>query len=147
MDTIAFTDTMDADIGVRIIINGRELIEIVRDIELPFATREGHADLAGAYSYFGPAITFLPSRHFLGEPVHSFADADGRIYLLSCACGVPACWPLLAHVELREGTVVWRDFRQPYRGPHVKAGEWRYDGFGPFVFERQSYEQALSPEP
>ena len=75
MDTIAFVDTGVAETGVRIIVNGRELIEIVREVELVFAAREGHPDLAGAYSYFGPMCVFLPARHFLGEPMHDWSDA------------------------------------------------------------------------
>lgn len=35
-----------------------------------------------------------------------------------------------------------------HRGPQSKAGEWRYENFGPFVFDRRGYEQALiSGEP
>jgi len=147
MDTIAFVDTGVAETGVRIIVNGRELIEIVREVELAFATREGHPDLAGDYSYFGPMCVFLPARHFLGEPIHDWTDAIGRIYVLSCICGMPDCWPLSVRVELREDEVVWSDFRQRHRGPQSKAGEWCYDSLGPFVFDRRNYEQELGKTP
>ena len=83
MDTIAFVDEGNPDIGVRIIINGRELIQMVRDIELPFATREGHPGIAGDYSYFGPLFVFSPARHFYGEPAQEWTDGKGRIYVLS----------------------------------------------------------------
>lgn len=144
VDSIAFRKSEDTDLGVLIAINGRLLLAIAHDIELPFARREGKPDLAGAYCYFGPAIALLPSRHFLGEPVHSFTDGDGRIYVLSCTCGVPGCWPLSARVELREREIVWSDFRQPHRGPDAPQGHWRYEGLGPFVFDRQLYERELS---
>ena len=147
MDTIAFLDTGVLGTGVRIIVNGRELIEIVQEVELGFATREGHPDLAGAYSYFGPMCVFLPARHFLGEPMHDWSDGPGRIYLLSCTCGIPDCWPLSVRVELREHEVVWSDFRQRHRGPQSETGEWCYDGLGPFVFDRHNYEQELGKTP
>jgi hypothetical protein len=35
---------------VQILIDGRDLIDLVRAIELPFATAEGHPDIAGGYS-------------------------------------------------------------------------------------------------
>lgn len=37
-----------------------------------------------------------------------------------------------------EDTVVWSDFEQHHRK------NWRYDSFGPFVFDRGQYEAALS---
>src|SRR5262249_49798915 len=136
MDTIAFVDDGDLDIGVRILINGRDFIEMVREVELPFAKREGHPNIAGAYSYFGPMFVFSPARHFYGEPAHNWTDGPGRIFMLSCTCGFPQCWPLSARVQVGETEVVWSDFHQIRRGPNSKAGEWPYDGFGPFTFDR-----------
>ena len=144
MDSIAFTVPKDKATGVQIIINGRDLIEIVRDIELPFATREGSPQIAGAYSGLPSHRVFSPSRHFLGEPDPIYADGEGRTCVLECECGEPGCWPLAVRIELREREVVWSDFRQPHRGPHSNAGEWRYDALSSFTFDRQIYEQALS---
>jgi len=45
---------------------------------------------------------------------------------------------LLAQVEVSADTVVWSDFEQPHRK------NWRYDSFGPFVFDREQYKSALS---
>ncbi len=68
MDTIAFIVPKGKDAEVHIIINGRDLIEILREIELPFATGEGHPSIAGAYAGLPKELIFLPSRHLLGEP-------------------------------------------------------------------------------
>jgi hypothetical protein len=144
MDYITFTTTQDKYAGVHITINGRDLIEIVRNIELPFATREGSPNIAGAYSGLPAATVFFPSRHFVGEPEPLYTDGDGRVYALLCECGEPGCWPLSVRIELREHEVVWSDFRQPHRGPHIKTGEWRYDALPSFTFDREAYEQALS---
>src|SRR5262245_27475306 len=147
MDTIAFVDDGDPDVGVRIVINGRDFIEMVREVELPFAKREGHPNIAGAYPYFGPMFVFSPAHHFYGVPAHDWTDRTRRIFILSCTCGFPECWPLIARVQVEETEVVWSDFRQMRRGPHSKAGEWRYDGFGPFTFDRRLYEQELAKAP
>src|SRR5258708_4976028 len=112
MDMITFTYTGISEIGVRIIINGREFVEIVREAELPFAPAEGHPAIAGSYLYFGAFATFFPARHFLGEPLHDWSDGPGRIYVLACTCGIPGCWALSAHVEVREREIIWSDFRQ-----------------------------------
>ena len=44
-------ETDDAEIGsvVAIWVNGRNLLEIVREIEMPFAIKEGHPNIAGGY--------------------------------------------------------------------------------------------------
>jgi hypothetical protein len=43
----------------------------------------------------------------------------------------------MATVEVRDEAVNWRDFRQPHRK------SWRYEGFGPFSFDRAQYLAAL----
>jgi len=147
MDTIAFADDGGPDIGVRIIINARELVELAREAELPYATREGHPDIAGAYGYFGPMFVFSPARHFYGEPAHDWTDGNGRIYVLSCSCGIPECWALSARVVLSDTEVIWADFRQTHRGPLSVSGQWRYDSLGPFIFDRRAYDKELAKTP
>ena len=144
MDSIAFTIPKEKDASVHIIINGRDLIETLRDIELPFATREDHPRIAGTYSGLPAHRVFFPSRHFLGEPEPIYSDGEGRTYVLECECGEPGCWPFAVRIELQERDVIWRDFKQEHRGPHAKAGEWRYDALPSFRFDRANYEQALS---
>lgn len=145
MDKISFRDVKDPEVGVLITINGRNLMAIVRDVEEPFARRERNPDRAGAYTYFGPAISFLPSRHFLGEPVHSFTDGEGRIFVLACTCGIPQCWALSTRIQVTGTEIIWSEFRQIHR---YAAGinrppPWKYDKLGPFVFNRRLYEREL----
>jgi hypothetical protein len=146
VDSIAFIVPKGKDTGVRIIINGRDFIETLRDIEMPFATREGHPRIAGAYSGLPAHRVFSPSRHFLGEPEPIYSDDEGRTFVLECECGEPGCWPLAVRIEMREREVVWSDFQQPHRHSESKAGEWRYDALPSFTFDRQLYEQALSSQ-
>lgn len=102
VDSIIFTVPKGDDTGVRISINGRDLIEIVREIELPFAAREGSSGIAGAYTGIPSDVAFLPSRHFLGEPDPDHSVWDERPYIFICECGEPGCCPLLVRIKLRK---------------------------------------------
>jgi hypothetical protein len=130
--------------GIRILINGRDLVEIVRVHEEPFAKREGHPEIAGAYAGL-PAdqYTCLPSRHFLGEPRWALYQVGSKVHVLGCECGEPGCWPLLCEIEATSDRVVWRNFEQPHRRANHPSGPWDYEGMGPFEFDRQAYEAAL----
>jgi hypothetical protein len=137
-------------------INGRGLVDLVREAELPHAiaeydTRiaEGEApeelgprdELAGRYLYLSARDIFLPSRNLLGEPYqHGFGTKpddprNRKSLLLGCTCGITDCWFLLAAIAVTERTVVWSDFCQFHR-------DWKYD-LRPFVFDREIYEAAL----
>jgi hypothetical protein len=52
---------------VDIFIDGVNLVEILKEHESLFA-----GSIAGDYMGLPPEIVFLPSRHFLGEPVYEY---------------------------------------------------------------------------
>ncbi|MDC0675339.1 hypothetical protein [Nannocystis radixulma] len=140
-----------------ILINDRDLIEQVRDVERPHAAREIAErrrddpeldltvdQLAGDYLHLTRRELALPSRHLL-EPSddvrRGFAvAADDPIHakttVLQCTCGILECWFLLVRITLFDEFVVWSDFEQFHR-------DWVYD-LGPFIFDRQAYERALA---
>lgn len=113
--------------GVEVRIDGRDLRELVRAVELPQATADGQPDLAGSYEGLPPEEWTAPAA----------GDRQGRVAVLGCTCGVSECWPLLARVTRRAGTVVWSDFRQPNRG-------WTHDRLGPFTFAQPAYDAAVA---
>lgn len=118
-------------------IDGRSLIDLVRAVERPFAEKEGHPDLAGRYEW--------PTVSLACEALLRLAEEDDRKRpLLVCECGEPGCWPLLADVRLTPAHVVWSQFEQPHRDEESGAGQWRYEGLGPFVFLRRDCDQGLS---
>ncbi len=149
MDTIRFevgerddpaTGLADA---VDIFVNGRNLVDILKEAELPSATREGEPDLAGSYAGLPPEAVFLPSPRLLGEPT-TYYDRDpydGNITVLGCICGDPCCWPFRVKITLRDDVVIWSGFEQPHRAA------WRYDEMRPLVFDRTQYLSALDQEP
>lgn len=135
---------------VDILINGENLRDLVRRVELPFAAEEGIPNLAGSYTGLPPEAVFLPSRRFLGEPSERYDDGEEKISLLGCGCGVVGCWPLMARVSLDDGIVKWSGFEQPHRSEDAllfsyrRIVVWRYEGFGPFAFEKGQYFSELA---
>jgi hypothetical protein len=132
-----------------ITINGRELVEIIRTAELPFALAEGHPDLAGAYAGLPPELAFLPSMHLLGDPDDLYSGLvrtgeDTKPAVLVCECGEPGCWPLCVRIDVEPGVVVWTDFEQPHRArDDGRNAAWSHAAVGPFRFDRAAYEAAL----
>jgi hypothetical protein len=103
--------------AVAIFVNGRNLVDIFREVELPFATREGKPDLAGSYVGLPPEEVFLPSPRLLGDPTtyYDHDSAEGKIVVLGCVCGEPGCWPFRVKIARREDVVIWDGFEQPHR--------------------------------
>src|SRR5207248_5022763 len=93
---------------VQILIDGRNLRELARDVEL---TQPGSTDIAGKYAGLPADQDVLPpSQHFLGVPRWTIYDYDGKTQVLGCECGEPGCWPLVCTIAAAPAEVVWRDF-------------------------------------
>jgi hypothetical protein len=119
-------------LGIR--VDGRDLLEFVREIEAPFAAAEGHPDLAGHYEP-------LPAEMALS---HLTGDRAEKVSLFDCECCCFGCWPLLVQISKADDTITWSDFEQPHRGPKSRASWWRYDKLGPFKFDREQYLAAIA---
>ena len=118
-------------------MDGRDLVEFVRDVELASAVADKQPELAGSYA--GPTLWRIAdlAAHLLGRPDPLYGEG-GRVELLVCAgCGEPGCWPLEAQVDVTEEQVSWSDFRQPHRP------NWRHRGLT-FEFDRAQYEAAIA---
>ncbi|MFJ1867339.1 hypothetical protein ACIOD1_22240 [Streptomyces sp. NPDC088097] len=77
--------------------------------------------------------------HFLGDARPELRHAEsGALVLLSCSCGIDACWPLLATVTATAQTVTWSGFHQIHRP------QWGELPLGPYTFARAPYEQTLA---
>ncbi len=106
-------------------INGDLLVDVLREIETPYAVAEGHPDLAG--DYLGPAQHAVSS--LLG------GGGKEKTMLLGCTCGVWECWPMLIDLVVDGDTVTWSAFEQPFR-------PWKY-GLT-FTFSRREYERVIA---
>jgi len=115
-------------------VDDRDLLEYVREAEKPFASVEGHPELAGGYQ---PLPAFMALEDFA-------AKCTEKVSVYDCECGCFGCWPLRVRISVSDKIVTWSEFEQPHRGPKSPASWWRYDKLGPFEFERDQYEAALT---
>lgn len=130
--------------AVEIELDGVNLVELVRDFEMPMAAAEGAPSIAGGYVGIAAASHLPPSKHFLG--IHSPPRREGaKTDILWCRdCGEAGCWPLLTRISVDNNRVTWSQFEQPYRSDNGVQTPWTYDDFGPFTFDRSQYESALN---
>ena len=103
--------------AIRIEVDGRDLAELVRPVELPFAVAEGHERIAGTYVGLRPwQLDSSVSDHFMGGPdSHLACGPHDKTVLLGCECGEPGCWPLMACVVVNDRDVIWHSFDSPER--------------------------------
>jgi hypothetical protein len=123
---------------IRIEVNGSDLVDLVRQAELPSARADEEEELAGTYVGLVPGYIRMDlAGQFLGgSGTWLYSEGEGKTALLSCNCGDVGCSPLLARVTVEDDTVRWDEFEQPTRP------DWDYDDFS-FTFERAQYERAL----
>ena len=143
MNTIAFDISISAlDDGsdykaVDISIDGRKLLEILHEIELPLAKKEGSPNIAGAYAGL-PAGT--APRAFLGEAQLEYGDNEDKVAILECTCGFSGCWPFAVRIDAKGDLITWSDFEQPHR-------DWSYSGLGVLKFDPTEYRRQLEKLP
>lgn len=110
-----------------IYINGRELIDILKAEELPYAGAEGHPSLAGSYGHISPEKLYNALKYSI--------SADGRAALLCCGeCGDVGCWSVSVYTRKDEKYVYWYKFEHDHR-------KWQYS-LG-YKFSAYEYEKAL----
>jgi hypothetical protein len=76
------------------------------------------------------SISFDPSAH------DTELSEDGRVAVLTCACGELMCGGVAARIEFTDETVIWSDF--------VHANYHTPQGLSSFAFSRAQYDQALA---
>jgi hypothetical protein len=120
--------------AVTILINGRNLIPMVRKHEQPMAKAEGHPNLAGSYA--PRSVEEFKKDH---TEVVAETHYKPKLSLYACRdCGEVGCWPLEVKITIEGDQVIWQDFEQPHR-----PEKWDYKTLGPFRFETKAYQQAL----
>ena len=118
MDVLELTQT-----PVCILINGVDLISLVKTYETPLANAENHPQIAGAYQH-------LPPYELLDNLSHA---ARSNRAVLGCECGITECWAFTLRVKKELKAVVWTQFKQPH-GP-----KWDYSALGEFRFSKENY--------
>lgn len=125
----------DGPHGVTVSINGKNLIDMLRDYEKPFTEKEDPSPKPGGYM---PVLnTSFLTKSFI-------SDDDDDLLLFRCSdCGEDGCWPMVVKVSGDEDSVVWSDFLQPHRDKSSR-NYWDYSHFGPFRFKIDAYSDQLS---
>lgn len=132
----------DQDYCVRIEVNGRDLLDIIREVELPFATRDRRPNRAGGYHGLPPKAVFLPSRHWLDQPDRLYCD-HGRRAIYRCICGDVGCGPIIIDLDISEDAVTWRNFENPWHSLEWTKEPWDYSSLK-FTFDKEQYLSELS---
>jgi hypothetical protein len=142
VDVVGFELRSGTDLPYPIVaikVNGRDLAELIGEIERPLLEREGRSpDIAGSYRGYTSAQLGEPvPAHFLGSSQsHLECGPRDKTALLDCECGSPGCWTLMARVTITDETVTWSDFEQVHR-------QWDYGGFT-LTFDRAQFDTALA---
>ncbi len=113
-------------------IDGVPLTELIDRFEADAGMQpagDAYGGLIPQFYRFGPM-----EDHFHGRSTNSMGP---KTPLLGCECGEWGCWPLMAHITVTTGLVIWDSFEQPHRTTRD------YSGFGPFQFDRYQYDEAL----
>lgn len=120
------------DDRVNVFINDENLIEILREYELPFSDKEiRKGELAGSYWWI--------YKDTLLENLQSKKD---KVYILGCKCGEEMCWPMRVTITEEDNKIIWSNFEQPYRDKNSKIF-WDYTNFGSFTFDKENYQSEL----
>lgn len=124
----------DGALSIMPLIDGIALIDRVATFEREYRCggSGGRDGLVPEYFRFGPL-----DRHFMGR---GEAPSPTRVVVLGCDCGEWGCNPFFCRVEVDAQAVRWSGFER-------FSGDEAYAAFGPFVFERGAYEQALKALP
>lgn len=128
-DKLEFKGTYKA---VEIYINGREIVEILKEIETPYAMEEGHPKLAGAYGHNAAKTLYEDLREAMTEGTYC---QENGVELLCCKeCGESGCWSVRVSVRQDEEYIYWEQFQHNHR-------KWNYDIS--FQFTKKDYERAM----
>ena len=142
-----------------IFVNGKRLIDLARDVELPQAMKDQETGdkIAGSYVGFPMGKDWFLKRenivkpYFLGLTDFSYKmrhEEDDPLRLgmkwtplFTCAgCLEDGCWSLLAAIEPAKDLIRWAGLKHNHRK------HWDYSKIGTngmFTFERSQYEASL----
>jgi hypothetical protein len=123
---------------VRIKVNGRDLLEAIREAELPSYQALGRPEDAG--DYVRPPLLEVapPSRYFYGEDGLHDGARPRAVSLCVCAnCGDRGCWDWGVWIDCTEDTVTWSNIGNWREKAATKAA------LGPFTFERAAYDHEV----
>jgi hypothetical protein len=127
------------DVGVEISIDGRPLLELVRDAESRFDSQFAGRYAATPLDYLGLVALRDDGRSVYAGP-GAFGGREG-VPILVCDCGQAGCWALDADIYIQEETVLWACLSSTLSRRYADAD---YKSIDPLVFERQAYFEEVA---
>lgn len=121
--------------AVRIFIDGKDLIDILREFEMPFAKKEDCENNAGSYEGMTPECLY---ENLTSEPIYE----DNKTVVLECVCRCSGCWDFLTEIKENENNVIWTNFENNHRGPE-SHNFWDYSSFKDLLFDKENYKQEI----
>lgn len=118
------------EIGAKIIINGRPLLDTVREIEKNFQILNELYASPGDYQHQIARSLY----EYLTNA--SFANEDGGAAIFTCFCLVDGCWCLRCTITETDTEVILRGFKNEHR-------DWDYSELGEFRFDKKEYYKEL----
>jgi len=117
--------------GVLIRIDDFDLLDLILSFEKPMLLKENRLEIRQMRTW--PICRERTKRILRGYRYY----LDGTAPLLDCRCQCEGCWPLDVQI-IRTSTIVkWKNFSNGHRP------NWPYAEFGPFHFDRKSYDNEI----
>ncbi|MGB0525889.1 MAG: hypothetical protein ACPGJS_23115 [Flammeovirgaceae bacterium] len=124
---------------LKVLIDDRDLIDLVKQTERPFAKKEEVGIQAKDYIGLPFELALSPSEHLIGNTAINYTAPKNRsILLVDKETGKSENWAFSAEIRVYRRHVVWCNFMQLQR-----AKTWRYKKLGIFVFNKLQYIDAL----
>lgn len=105
LKTVSFVIDEGDVVAVTPFVDGTSLADLIEIYERSRGYQDpagGDGGLVPAHFSFGPLDTYLTGKNKSDD----WASPNG-IYLLGCACGEVACWPLIASVSNQDDRIIW----------------------------------------
>ena len=125
---------------VQIYVNGKSLVDLVHEVELPQMIAEGRPPERLEPGHYWPCCYSGVVRSLMGQD----DCGDGKSELLTCICGDFGCWPISVRITVEAETVTWSEFENYHRSGSGESRAWSYKSLGPFTFDRVKYEKQLA---
>lgn len=119
-----------------IFINDLDFINMVLDVELPFAKQNGPFGRAGDYIGF--------NGYTLEHEINTFLTDGTRYILHESSWDDGEC--LFVRITTTETTITWSNFFNNYHTDKTREDFWDHSALGPFVFDKEQYTAEFTRE-
>lgn len=121
---------------VEVIIDGENLLEVIRRIEKPYLQSERCLWLQDCDHDYGHVSQKDLYDDLLSATVKGSFAHDFGVYLFCCGgCGEPGCWSVTCRVKEDDKFVFWFDFKHEHR-------DWDYNL--KYKFEKKAYQTVMN---